>query len=127
MDDMRLINRFSAHVAKTPGLIFFSGQTPVDSAGNIVPGDIKVHTASLSKLYDVLRLTRSLQAQCISNISGVLKAAGSSWDKVVKVNVYLKSMGDFATMNEEYIKVCHISSYPSGLSHQRHSTAHPGP
>ncbi|OJA18129.1 hypothetical protein AZE42_05337 [Rhizopogon vesiculosus] len=69
-----------SHAVKIPGLIFLSGQTPTDSAGNIVPGDIK--------------------AQCISNLTDVLKAAGSSWDKVVKVNVYLKSMDDFATMNE---------------------------
>jgi len=54
MDDMRLIRRFSAHAVKVPGLIFLSGQTPVDSAGNIVPGDIKVHTASSSESYDVL-------------------------------------------------------------------------
>jgi hypothetical protein len=41
-------------------------------------------------------------------LTDVLKAAGSSWDKVVKVNIYLKSMGDFAAINEEYIKVCLI-------------------
>ncbi|KAJ8595911.1 Endoribonuclease L-PSP, partial [Rhizopogon salebrosus TDB-379] len=78
-----------SHAVKIPGLIFLSGQTPVDSAGNVVPGDIK----------------RSLQAQCVSNLTDVLKAAGSSWDKVVKVNVYLKSMDDFTTMNEEYVKL----------------------
>lgn len=52
MDDMRLTKRFSAHAVKVPGLIFLSGQTPVDSAGNIVPGDIRVHTASSSESYD---------------------------------------------------------------------------
>ncbi|KAG1864240.1 Endoribonuclease L-PSP [Suillus subalutaceus] len=72
--------RASAHAVKIPGLIFCSGQTPMDSTGTLVPGDIK--------------------AQCISNLTDVLKAAGSSWDKVVKVNIYLKSMGDFAAMNE---------------------------
>jgi len=36
----------------------------------------------------------------------VLEAAGSSWEKVVKVNVYLKNMDDFAAMNEVYEKVC---------------------
>ena len=34
----------------------------------------------------------------------MLKAAGSSWEKVVKVNVYLKNMDDFAAMNEVYEK-----------------------
>ena len=47
----------------------------------------------------------TLQAQCISNLGEVLEAAGSSWEKVVKVNVYLKDMGDFGAMNEVYEKV----------------------
>ncbi len=32
----------------------------------------------------------------------MLKAAGSSWDKVVKVNIYLKNLDDFAAVNEVY-------------------------
>lgn len=35
----------------------------------------------------------------------MLEAAGSSWEKVVKVNVYLKNMDDFAAMNDIYEKV----------------------
>ncbi|KAG0708826.1 Endoribonuclease L-PSP [Suillus ampliporus] len=66
-----------SHAVKIPGLIFCSGQTPMDSTGKVVPGDIKAHTAT----------------------------AGSSWDKVVKVNIYLKSMDDYVAMNEEYIKL----------------------
>jgi enamine deaminase RidA (YjgF/YER057c/UK114 family) len=57
----------------------------------------------------------------------VLKAAGSSWDKVVKVNVYLKSMNDYAIMNEEYIRVCHIHLNLLELSHQQHSQLLPVP
>jgi len=34
-----------------------------------------------------------------------LEAAGSSWEKVVKVNVYLKDMDKFSAMNEVYEKV----------------------
>lgn len=41
----------------------------------------------------------------MKNLTAVLAAAGSSWEKVVKVNVYLKDMGDFAAMNEVYEKV----------------------
>lgn len=41
-----------------------------------------------------------LQHQCIKNLSAILEAAGSSLDKVVKVNVFLASMDDFAKMNE---------------------------
>ena len=46
-----------------------------------------------------------LQAQCISNIGNVLEAAGTTWDKVVKVNVFLKDMDNFQAMNEVYEKV----------------------
>lgn len=47
----------------------------------------------------------SPKAQCIHNLGQVLAAAGSSWEKVVKVNVYLKNMDDFASMNQVYEKV----------------------
>jgi enamine deaminase RidA (YjgF/YER057c/UK114 family) len=45
-----------------------------------------------------------VKRQCIKNLTAVLEAAGSSIDKVVKVNVFLGDMDDFAKMNEEYIK-----------------------
>ncbi|KAG1749956.1 Endoribonuclease L-PSP [Suillus paluster] len=72
-----------SHAVKIPGLVFCTGQMPIDRIGNVIPGDIKAHTAS----------------------SSCHMTAGSSWDKVVKVNVYLKSMDDYAAMNEEYIKL----------------------
>lgn len=34
----------SSHAVKVPGLIFLSGQTPVDGTGTLVEGDIGVHT-----------------------------------------------------------------------------------
>ncbi|KAJ7293548.1 Endoribonuclease L-PSP [Mycena rebaudengoi] len=77
-----------SHATKVPGLIFLSGQTPTDSTGKVVAGGIQEHTA-----------------QCIGNLGKVLAAAGSSWEKVVKVNVYLKNMDDFSAMNEVYEKL----------------------
>jgi len=74
-----------SHAVKVSGLIFLSGQTPVDKEGKAVPGDIQAHTR-----------------QCLSNLTDVLDAANSSWDKVVKVNIYLKSMDDFDKVNETY-------------------------
>jgi 2-iminobutanoate/2-iminopropanoate deaminase len=41
---------------------------------------------------------------CIRNLSAVLAAAGSSIEKVVKVNVFLTSMDNFAEMNGVYEK-----------------------
>ena len=40
--------------------------------------------------------------RCIQNLSAVLKAAGSDISKVVKVNVFLTSMDNFAEMNATY-------------------------
>jgi 2-iminobutanoate/2-iminopropanoate deaminase len=68
------------------GLVFLSGQLPVDPAsGQIVDGDIGAMTR-----------------QIFANISAVLAAAGSSLANVVKVTVFLADMGDFATMNAAY-------------------------
>jgi 2-iminobutanoate/2-iminopropanoate deaminase len=38
----------------------------------------------------------------LENLKSVLEAAGTSLDRVVKANVYLKDMGDFAAMNTVY-------------------------
>ncbi|KAF8642403.1 hypothetical protein AX16_009669 [Volvariella volvacea WC 439] len=84
----RSYSHILSHATKVPGLIFLSGQTPVDEKGRVVDGGIQEHTA-----------------QCLNNLGNVLKSAGSSWEQVVKVNVYLKDMGDFSAMNEVYEKV----------------------
>jgi len=41
----------------------------------------------------------------LKNLGAVLEAAGSSLKSVVKVNVFLADMNDFAAMNEAYGKV----------------------
>lgn len=41
----------------------------------------------------------------LKNLEAALKNAGSSFEHLVKVNVYLKNMDDFAAMNEVYEKV----------------------
>lgn len=40
--------------------------------------------------------------QVLKNLKGVVEAGGSELGKIVKTNIYLKSMGDFATVNEIY-------------------------
>ncbi len=40
--------------------------------------------------------------QTLVNIKQILRAAGATWDDVVKVNVYMADMAEFATMNEAY-------------------------
>lgn len=43
-----------------------------------------------------------IKHQCIKNLTHVLEAAGTNIDKVVKVNVFLANMDDFAEMNSVY-------------------------
>jgi 2-iminobutanoate/2-iminopropanoate deaminase len=71
---------------KANGFIFISGQIPLDPATQqLIDGDVAAQT------------DRVLQ-----NLSGILKAAGSSLQQAVKCGVFLKSMSDFAAMNEVY-------------------------
>jgi 2-iminobutanoate/2-iminopropanoate deaminase len=66
--------------------IFLSGQTPIDPAtGMLAEGDVGVQAG-----------------RCFDNLGAVLAVAGLRFDDVVKVNVYLTSMDDFAAMNEVY-------------------------
>jgi len=70
------------------GFVFASGQIPIDPAtGNIISGSIAEQTERV-----------------LTNVSEILKAAGSGLDRVVKTTVFLKNMTDFATMNEIYAK-----------------------
>lgn len=69
----------------TDGLVFVSGQIPVDPATGTMPEGIKAQTA-----------------QAIRNIENILKEAGLSLADVVKTTVFLGNMDDFAAMNEVY-------------------------
>lgn len=51
-------------------------------------------------------------AQALKNLSAVLDAAGSRIDNVVKVNVFLTNMADFAAMNKVYDTVFHKEPKP---------------
>lgn len=77
-----------AHAVGGGGLLYLSGQTPIDPAtGRLVEGDVGVQTERV-----------------FANLAAVLAAAGLSFDDVVKVNVYLTDMADFAAMNEAYAR-----------------------
>src|SRR6476661_6566848 len=70
----------------TGGFIYFSGQVGQDPAtGKLVPGGI---TAETDRLFQ--------------NLSAVLKAAGKSFDDVVRVGVFLTNMSDYVAMNGIY-------------------------
>ena len=71
---------------KVSGLVFVSGQLPIDPAtGAFAEGGIK-------------ELTR----QSLTNMKAILEEAGTSMANVVKTTVFLADMNDFAAMNEVY-------------------------
>jgi len=71
---------------KGGGFVFVSGQGPVDpETGEVLRGDITSQTELV-----------------LSNVRAILEAAGSSLDRVVKTNVYLDRIEDFAAMNAVY-------------------------
>ena len=82
------------------GMVYCAGQIPLDPAtGNIVSGGIAQQTE-----------------QVLKNLRAVLKAAGSDLDRAVKTTVFLKSMNDFAAMNEVYGRADHFGAMPPARS-----------
>ena len=73
----------------TGGLVFTSGQIPIDPAsGSIAANDIAGQAR-----------------QAIQNLAAVLEAAGSGLDKVVKTTCFLTDINDFAVFNEIYAEL----------------------
>ena len=68
------------------GFVFVAGQISIDPATNKVVED------------DVASQTR----RTMENLGAILKAAGSSFEKVVKTTIYVGNMSDFKTVNEVY-------------------------
>src|ERR1700757_653035 len=96
-DAPKAIGPYSQAV-KANGFIFTSGQIAIDPATQqVIAGDVAAQTDR------VLR-----------NLSEILEAAGSGLGKVVRATVFLKSMNDFAAMNEVYGK--YFSSTPPARS-----------
>ena len=67
------------------GLVFTSGQIPVDPATGAVAEGIAAQAD-----------------QSCRNVGAILEAAGVGFDKVVKTTVFIQHMDDFAVMNEVY-------------------------
>ena len=80
------IGPYSQAVDSGHGLVFVSGQLPIDPATGAFPeGGVKEQTR-----------------QSLLNTRAILEAAGLSLASVVKTTVFLADMGDFAAMNEIY-------------------------
>lgn len=77
-----------SQAVRAAGLVFVSGTGPYDPvSGKIVGDTIQEQTT-----------------QCLKNVSAVLKAAGTSLERVVSATVIVLEETDFVGMNEEWIK-----------------------
>lgn len=75
-----------SQAVKVGNLIFVSGQVPINpESGELVTGEFK----------DRAR-------QVLNNLKNILEAAGSNMSSVVKTNVYLTDLSNFAEINEVY-------------------------
>lgn len=100
----KIINTVNAPAAIGPysqanmanGILYISGQIPVDPAtGKLVEG-IEKETHQVMK-----------------NLEAILTEAGMTFKNVVKATIFLKSMDDFAVMNDIYASYLDADSYPA--------------
>ncbi|MCW3162118.1 RidA family protein [Chryseobacterium oryctis] len=78
------------------GVLYISGQIPVDPVtGKLVEG-IEKETHQVMK-----------------NLEAILTEAGMTFKNVVKATIFLKSMDDFAVMNDIYASYLDADSYPA--------------
>lgn len=75
-----------SQAAAAAGLVFVSGQLPLDpETGAFAPGGV-----------------REQAAQSLKNLCAILAAAGCGTEDVVKTTVFLHDIADFAAVNEVY-------------------------
>jgi len=74
-----------SQAVRAGSLLFISGQLPIDPASGQMPASAAAQTE------------RSLQ-----NVKAILEAAGMTMADVVKVNVFMADLSEFATMNDVY-------------------------
>jgi 2-iminobutanoate/2-iminopropanoate deaminase len=79
-----------SHAVKAAGLLFCSGQIPLDPDSGELVGDTAGDQAR----------------QCLENLAAVAAAGGASLSDAARCTIYLTEMGDFAEVNavyEEYV------------------------
>ena len=88
-----------SHGVKVGNLVFVSGMSPFDKDGNLKKGDFE-----------------GQMHQAMEKMITVLDAAGSSLDKVVKVNVVMTDISNFPKMNEIYRTYFKEGNYPARIT-----------
>ncbi|CAG81960.2 Endoribonuclease L-PSP/chorismate mutase-like protein [Yarrowia lipolytica] len=76
-----------SQAVKAGGFLYVSGQVPLKPDGSKHEGSLQEQTV-----------------QVLENLKNIIVEAGSSWDKIVKVTIYVTDMGKFGEINEVYAK-----------------------
>lgn len=84
-----------SQAVKVGGMLYTSGQIALDPSDGTMSGDT----------------TAEQTEQVMKNLSAVLEAAGTSFDKVIKTTCFLADIADFAEFNEVYGR--YITSAPA--------------
>ncbi|ORY58877.1 Endoribonuclease L-PSP/chorismate mutase-like protein [Pseudomassariella vexata] len=85
-----------SQAVKFNGMVYCSGNIGLDPAtSKLVDGGVKEQTR-----------------QALKNLSAVLAEAGSGISNVIKVNVFLTTMDNFAAMNEAYDEFFNTETKP---------------
>jgi 2-aminomuconate deaminase len=105
------------HARRVGNLLFLSGQGPRRRGIKDIPG-VVLDAAGKVQTYDIEAQVRA----CFENIRIILEEAGSSWDRIVDVHVFLTDMQrDFATYNRVYAEY-----FPPGPSQPTRTTVEVG-
>lgn len=85
-----------AQAVAANGMVYTSGQLPIDPATGAFPEGIAAQTR-----------------QSLTNVKAILAKAGVGMDRVVKTTVFLSDMNNFAAMNEVYAEFFSEGGYPA--------------
>jgi 2-aminomuconate deaminase len=86
------------HARRVGDLLFLSGVGPRERGTKKIPG-VELNDAGQIVSYDIETQCRSV----FQNVRYILEDAGSSWERIVDVTVFLTNMkDDFATYNRVY-------------------------
>ena len=81
------IGPYSQGIVSSGSCLFVAGQTAKDPVTGIVPEGVKAQAE-----------------RCLENVKAIVEAAGATMADVVKVNVFLKDLANFAVLNDVYAK-----------------------
>jgi 2-iminobutanoate/2-iminopropanoate deaminase len=75
-----------SHAVRVGGLLFCSGQIPLDPATGELDGTTAPEQAR----------------RCLANLQAVCEAAGTALEQAVRLTVYMTDLSDFTAVNEVY-------------------------